>query len=290
MSRARNLEAEGQYSLPGLESHPALVHVLTSEFQGIDPKDFEDIPDNFIPYVHPDSLRPSLLEAEDGETAISYRTYEGSWKRIAVTPEEFGLLARHVPMLAKTAINGVLATRDKKLQEETGNPYAKARTDADLAASKRAAMRQVLDKGVRMRTYLHDELQPRIALIDQFKEMAQHKTLARGSYKSVSERVERLRYKVFGDMLDAVGNQRDWTEEQSKLAERTLQKKLYLDPDKMRRVKSFKSLLELADEYYGHKQALVLSRMAEVESYRRKHPEVYQNMLATDAARANGSV
>lgn len=286
MSRARNLEARGQHTFPGLELHPALIHVLTSEFQNIDPQEFADIPDSYVVHVHPDALSDSLLKApEDGHSSVSYRTAEGPWSRIAVTPGEFGIFARHVPMLAKTAINGVLDIRDKKLQKETGNPNARARTDEDHDASKRAAMRQVMGKGVQMRDYLQGELQPRLQIIGQFAEMTEHKTLARGSYSSMKNRVERLRVEVFGDMLDAIGNQRGWDETQAKLAERTLQKRLYLDPNKPRRVDNFKKMLKLAEDYYGHKHALVLGRIAEVEKYVRKNPDVYRNVLVTDEER-----
>lgn len=284
----------GEVALPGLELHPALVHVLTSEFQNIDPTEFEDIPDEYVAYVHPNELRNSLLESNsqsDGNSVVSYRGVEGNkWNHLAVTPEEFGLFARHVPMLARTAINQVLHARDKKLQEETGDPSARARTDADRAAADRAAMRQVTKKSEKMRGYLEAELEPRIKLIKQFTEMTQHKNLARGNYVSVKERVERLRTEVFGDMLDAIGNQRGWTESQSNLAERTLKKRLYLDPNKARRVENFKAMLELADDYYGHKYALVLGRIAESDRYRRKHADVWQDVLATDASRQESTV
>lgn len=284
----------GQLSLdsPALELHPALVHVLTAEFQGIDPADFSDIPDEFVPYTHPDSLRASLLDVppldpENNHAIVGYRGGESpEWRRITVTSAEFNLLARHIPMLAETAIQGVFYARDRKLQRATGDPTARARSEDDWAAARRSAMRQVLDKHTAMQRHLTGELLPRVKLIGQFSEMTRYPNLARGTNQTVRGRVEFLRDYVFGDMLEAIGNLREWDNDKSKLASRTLQKRLYLDPDERRRVANFGALLTLAGDYYGQKQALVRGRIAEAERYIRNRPEVVADIRATDAARA----
>lgn len=275
-----------QLPIPGQEPHPALVHVLTPEFQNIDPADFADIPDEYVRYTHPDVLRSSLFETpSDGRTVVSYQAPTQEWVRLVVTPREFKLLSRHIPMLAKTAMTDVYTARDNKLQDKTGDPSAKARTDQDHADAKRAAMRSVMQKEAAMAPYLQTEIIPRIQLIAQFTEMTVNHNLARGTNQTVKERVERLRTFVFGDMLDAIGNQREWNEAQATLAVRTLQKRLYLDPDKSRRVTNFAALLQLAEDYYGHKRALILDRIAQARKYQRDHPDVVADVIAKDEER-----
>lgn len=291
MPPRRHEPSIGQLELPGQELHPALVHVLTSDFQLIDPTEYADIPDGYVPYVHPDALRGSLLDVpplnpDQNHAVVSYQPAESSqWKRLTVTSAEFTLFARHVPMLAETALQGVFHSRDQKIQKETGNPAAQARSSEDWAAARRAAMRQVMKKGVAMEQHLEGELRPRILLINQFQEMTKYPNLARGTSQSMRERVRYLHDYVFGDMLKAIGNLREWDTDQTALASRTLQKKLYLDPVKSRRITSFGATVTLAQEYYGHKQAFVLSRIAEVRKYMRTHPDVLENIRATDAAR-----
>lgn len=289
----RNREpGPGQIPIEGLTPRAALVHVLTPEFQLIDPADFADIPDRFIPYTHPDSLRASLLNVpplnpDENHAVVSYQPAESAgWTRLTVTSEEFTLFARHVPMLAETALQGVFHARDKKLRAETGNPTAQARSGDDWAAARRAAMRQVIGKEEAMYQHLQDELMPRIDTIKRFQEMIHYPNLNRGSNQRVRERTEILREYVFGDMLKAIGNLREWDTDKTTLASRTLQKRLYMDPDRGRRVKNFQAMLQLAEDYYGHKQAFVRSRIAEAAKYRRNHPEVLADVRAVDAERA----
>lgn len=283
---------EGQRANSGRELHPALVHVLTAEFQLVDPDNLNGIPDRYIPYSHPDALRASLLDVPPldptrNHAVISYQSAgEQQWRHLTVTSAEFTLFARHVPMLAESAIQGVLNSRDKKLQKDTGDETVRARSPEDWAAARRSAMRQVMEKQSGMQQHLDQELLPRIKIIHQFTEMTEYPRLARGTSQSVRRRVDYLRDYVFGDMLEAVGNLREWDNEKRALAVRTLQKRLYLDPDKHRRVINFGALLALADEYYGHKQALVRGRIAEANQYIRKRPDVRADILLTDASRA----
>lgn len=266
----------------------ALVHILTPEFQGINPVDFDDIPPEVVAKASPEALRSSLLDTKnDGRSVVSYQSPESGrkWIRMSVTPKEFGIFSRHVDMLANSAFNGVLATRDTKLQKETDNPAAKARTNKDIATARRGAVRQVMSKQLKMESYLETDILPRVEVISKFLEMSANSNLSRGTQDTVRERFEMLRLYVFGDMLDAIGNQKQWTAEQAERAVRILQKRLYLEPDSTKRVANFEGMLLLADEYYGRKRALVLGRITESRLYLRKNSDAVDDVLATDAVR-----
>jgi hypothetical protein len=276
-----------QLPIPGQEPHPALVHILTPEFQNIDPEDFADIAPNVVKLMEPGLLRESLLGAGlEGDTAVRFKVGDTKeWIKIAVTPGEYVLLAREIPMLGRTAFTGTLVSRDKKMQAETGDPSVLARSDEDKAAANRAAFRAVVQKQTGMQKYLEETLRPRVRIIKKFTEMAQFSNLSRGSREKVKERFEELRTYVFGGMLDAIGNQRNWTEDQATLASRTLQKRLYLDTNS-NRVRNFAEMLKLADEYYGYKNALVLDRLAEAAQYIRNRPDIAADVKARDEAKS----
>jgi hypothetical protein len=279
----------------------SLVHILTPEFQGLNPIDFEDIPSDVVERASPSALRVSLLDTtNDRQSPLHGRNNKGRsvvryWSGepetgtvwLSVTPQEYGLFSRHVEMLARTAFNSTLSSRDKKLQEATGDVTAKARTDDDKAAANRAAIRQVQGKLPKMEGYLEEEIIPRIELIDKFIEMTRYRNLNRGSYETVRDHFEHLRLYVFGDMLDAVGNQREWSAASAARAERILQKRLYLEGSPADRVQNFKALLELADEYYGHKRAFIQTRIWETHEYIRKNPDAAKDVWRVDQERAN---
>ena len=282
------------------EPRVALVHVLAPEFHGLDPNDFADITDDLVGRASPAVLREALLDTDNtassplhgrdnkGKSVVSYRSGEQGlhvvW--LSVTPTEYGLFSRHVDMLGRTAFNSTLASRDAKLRAETDNPAAKARTDEDVAAANRAAVRQVERKLPKMEAYLEEELESRIEVIQKFIEMTKHRNLSRGTYATVQARFEHLRQYVFGDMLDAVGNQKRWTEEHARRADQILQKRLYISGTKPDRVRNFMEMLELAEEYYGHKRAFVLTRIWETREYLRKNQDAVDDARQKDQERA----
>lgn len=286
---------------PQPEARVALVHVLTPEFHHLDPTDFADIDQEVVERASPQVLRESLLDTNDrpgksplsgkgnaGKSVVSYESGEQGlrWVRLSVTPIEYGLFSRHVDMLARSAFNGVLARRDKKIQEETSDPFAKARTDEDTAAANRAGIRQVRRKLPIMESYLADEILPRIEVVERFIEMTKHRNLNRGLHETVQAHFEHLRGYVFGDMLDAVGNQKQWTAALADRAERVLQRRLYIDGSPTERVHNFGAMLELAQEYYGHKRAFVLTRINETNQYLIKNPDAVADVEQKDLERA----
>lgn len=293
------LPYEGGSLVAAREPRVALVHVLTPEFHGLTPEDFADIDPAVVERASAAEIRASLLDTSTKEddhsrlqspqsmsgSVVGYRSPEG-WSRLSLTPKEYGLFSRYVGMLARTAFNRTLDSRDKKLQEETGDPSARARTDEDLAAANRSSIRNIKGKLPKMEGYIVTDILPRIETIDRFIEMTKNRNLNRGSHDTVHAHFEHLRVYVFGDMLDAVGNQRGWTAKQSAQAERILQRKLYIEGSPAERIQNFKGMLDVAKEYYGHKYAFVLTRIAETHKYLRDNPVVVADVTAKDEERA----
>jgi hypothetical protein len=281
------------------EPRVALVHVLTPEFHNLNPQDFADIDPAVVERASATEIKGSLLDTNTKEdehsrlqspqsmsgSVVGYRSPNG-WVRLALTPKEYGLFSRYVGMLARTAFNRTLDSRDKKLQEETGDPSARARTDEDIAAANRSSIRNIKGKLPKMEGYIATDILPRLETIDRFIEMTKNRNLNRGNHDTVHAHFEHLRLYVFGDMLDAVGNQRGWTAKQAAQAERILQRKLYIEGSAAGRTQNFKAMLEVAKEYYGHKYAFVLTRIAETQKYIRDNPTIVADVAAKDEERA----
>lgn len=268
----------------------ALVHILTPEFQGLDASDFSDISAESVDSASPELIKKYLFDSRlDGDNVVRYQSAdrEGNWLSIAVNPEHFNLFSRHVPMLARTAINRVLESKDRAQRESTGEQGVRARTSQDIREANRAAVRAIMQKEEGMESYLVNELEPRAVLVSRFMEMTRGKNpnLARGKQEAVRERFENLRVFVFGDMLDAMRGTRGWDEQKTLRAERIIQKRLYIVGSSKDRVKNFEDMLKLAEEYYGNVRALVLGRLAEVHKYYRQHLDVVNDVVETDRQR-----
>ncbi len=289
-------------SQPEAEPKAALVHVLRPGFHNLDESSFDDIAEAVLERASPRSLRAILIDDAGrsgrpvrrerqernrmGKSQVWYHSGEdGRGVGLALTAQEYSLLVRSVPVLGSVAYYGVINARDARVQKETGDPDALARTDEDLATARRGAVRRVMGKIPYMEKYLEEEIGPRREMIDRFIEMTKNPNLIRGTNESVQERFEYLRTFVFGHMLDAVRNNKQWTEKQAERAERILQKKLYIAGSGADRVHNFRAMLKLAQEYYGHKWAFIMTRIQESNEYLRYNQQVVDEIIALDKQR-----
>jgi hypothetical protein len=277
------------------EKPTALVHVLTPEFHGLDAVEFADIPDEVVVRASADELRPNLFwsyvrrsdRKEPEVSAFSYRSAEGSIVSVALTPEEYDTASESVEKLAQRIFNKVLTQRDAALKKETGDSTVRARGDEDIRAAKRGGMRAVMDQQASMERLLQEGVMPKIELVERFMEMTRgrNSNLSRGTKESVSKRFDELRTTVFDDMLDAVALQRKWTEEMTERAKRIIQKRLYISGTVGQRVANFNEMLALAQEYYGYKRALLLTKIQDTKKYQRTNPDVVADIMAIDEER-----
>lgn len=248
----------GQAEIPGLESRPALVHILTPEFTGLVPEDFTDITARDVAYAAPEQLRPSLIDVpRHGRGAVGYMSEEKHrevW--LAVTPHEFRLLARHPSKLGQSAL---MATFD-------AYPEREQRTDEVQATARRSAMHAVESRQKAMAAY-QEVVLGRLTLIGKFAEMQQYPNLARANLAHARSRFQTLRDDVIDNMVTAIAHQRQWTEAQATRAERTIMKRLYIEPNRLKRYTNFNAMLRLAHDYNQQKLLLMESRQKESERY-----------------------
>lgn len=286
---------EADPSLIEAKKPTALVHILTPEFHGLDPADFANIPDDVLARATADELQPSLYwiykpksERERPDTpSFSYFSAYGEIISVALTPEEYNSAVESIDKLAERSLSRVLTQRDNALRLETGDKNARARGVEDMRVARRGAMRAVIDSQVTMQTLLDESILPKIDLIERFIEMTEAKNpnLARGSRQAVSQRFEELRTTVFDDMLDAIGIKRNWSPELAEKAKRVIQKRLYMSGSPKERVANFRAMVALAHEYYGHKRALLLTKIEDARRYQRRNPEVVQDIEIVDQSR-----
>lgn len=289
------LQGGGMPPNPENDKPTALVHILTPEFHGFVGAEFDDIPDTVVARASADELQWSLYwpyvrksKRQITETsAFSYETPENGFVSIALTPEEYDQASESITKLAERMYNRILARRDEALRIETGDETARARSEDDIRIAKRGTMRGVMARRAKMGTLLEEGILPKIELIGRFIEMTEghNHNLARGTRESVSSRFETLRTTVFDDMMDVIGLQRGWSEDMTAKAKRIIQKRLYITGTIRDRINNFKEMLALANDYYGHKRALILTKIFEVDQYQRQHPEVVADILAVDEER-----
>lgn len=286
----------------------ALVHALTPEFQGLDESDiltagfhdldeteFEDIPEDVVARASAEDLRENLYwrykrigrRDEPEVNSMSYPTPEGDYQSVALTPKEYDTLSESLTKLGERVYNRVLARRDEKLSRETGDKNARARGPEDIREANRGAVRAIMSRQAAMEKLLQEKVIPKIELIERFLEMTEGKNvnLARGTRETVSSRFEELRTTVFDDMLDAVAVTRGWSEEMTARAKRVIQKRMYISGELKDRVANFKEMLALAQEYYGCKRALILTKIEDARRYQRGRPEVVADILRIDEIR-----
>lgn len=277
------------------ERRLALVHVLTPEFQGLNPEDFEDIPEEVVARASASELQPSLFwpyikkgnRSTEEVSTFSYQTPDGNFVSVAMTPEEYDACSESVEKLALRVFNRVLTQRDAALRKETGDESSRARSDEDIRAARRGGMRVVMEQKANMECLLNEGILPKVELIKKFMEMAsgRNANLARGTTETLGARVEELRTTVFDDMLDAVALKRGWTADMALRAKRIIQKRMYLSGTVGERIINFHEMSALALEYYGHKRALLLTKSENANKYMRANPEVVADIVKVDEER-----
>lgn len=291
----RLFELEPPRSRHEQDDPTALVHILTPEFQGLNPEEFADIPEEVAARASAQDLQPSLYwkyvpkgrRQTQEVSAFSYQTPDEGYVSVALTPEEYDTASESVDKLAQRVLNKVLTQRDVALRKESGDETARARSDEDMRVARRGGVRAVMDQQAAMKKLLETGIVPKVQLIERFIEMTEGRNvnLSRGTRKTVSKRFEELRTTIFDDMLDAVALQRGWTADMTARARHIIQKRMYVSGTVGERVSNFKDMLTLAQDYYGYKRALILTKIQEAKKYQRDNSDVVADIIAVDEQR-----
>ena len=246
-----------------VDARNALARALRPEFVGINPQDYLDVTDEHLDLAAPELLRQSLIGVAPGSPdAVAYRVSRQELLYVAVTPTEFGLMSGSVLALGQRAVAG-----SQRKRQRIGK-----RNPVDDAAAERAGVHAVMNRAVASSNYLENVLVKQDKLIAQFQEAARYPGLARfGSEGVMREELTNLRTFVFGSLLTAIGNQRQWTAAQQQRAQKAVDARIFLDRHKNNHINNFKGMLDLASEWTGYKRAVIATRLWESKKYIQQH-------------------
>ena len=228
----------------------SLFRALDARFWGKDPSEYADITDDMRRAANPRVLLHDLIYAPNDSTcAVSY-VPQGSRQpiNVALTPLEYKLIPRSVESFSRSVRNGVLASR----------PYG----ESHVRAANRGVLHAHLGKAAAVGTYIDETLVPWNNLLDKLITNADNPRFSHfGTENNFREQFEIFRTNILGNMLDALGTQREWTAEQRMMAFRTIEAVLFIDNDrKMDRVEHFKLLVKSMRRYEHHKVMLFRDR------------------------------
>jgi hypothetical protein len=261
--------APANYTLPGHEQYVALADVLTPEFGGIDPTDYEDITAQHVATLTPRRIRnlligvPSPAKEGDNRSVIGYQPDdEPGLLWLAVTPQEYTLCPRSISALGRAAVNRTQAAAARGQEYTQVDPVI-------IAKAQRSGVHAVEKKLVAMENY-QPAIETKVDLISRFREMTQHPYLSRGNLQTVGDRFTLLR-EVIDQMVVAMHGSAQWTETQQHLAIGTITTQLFLQPNPDHRNRSLAGFTRVADEYYSHKSALLRTKIDHAHRYVNAH-------------------
>lgn len=231
----------------------SLARALDPGYRGLDTSDYCDITDEMRKAASPNQLVKSLVDVPDGSpAAVSYMP-AGSHRygNIAVTPEEYSLIPRNIESLSRAVHNTTLAAR----------PLGDTHTNA----ADRSVLHALTSKQHTLEAYMQDNLLRWSGLLGRFATAAQHPGLSvMGPEQSMRIQLETFRSIILGNMLDAIKVQRNWSEDQYKLAERTIDSRMFIDREKNKHIKYFAGMVAMSRYYIGHKTALFNDRINQI--------------------------
>lgn len=261
---------EGQAAFPGLQVtmpdagggkgqkwRPSLSSALSPEFVKLDPLRYEDLSDQQLDMVAAEQLQPALINVSRGSRgAIGYRYGERRFRRIAVPPVEFKILAGSIENLGEGAATGSYANRQ------------------DDEVADRAGFHAVTNALGRLRNLeSHHDGQKKLA--SKFQLAANDKNLGRAlfGYKANMERqLTTLREIVFGEMLLAAGLHNRWSKGDLVVARRALDKLLFINRSNNSHISNFRKLIWLAVSWDGYRLEATQAKIAQGEAYLAEHP------------------
>lgn len=255
---------EFAYAPLKLGSRNALARALRPEYIGLKPEDYQDITAEMLELAAPDKLRGSLIDVPAKSSgAVGYLSPQSERLiYIAVAPQEYGILGGSVLHLGERAVQ----TSVNKRHQPRGL------SESDAAATVRAGVHAVTDRAAKMQQYSDNDLMTQLVLINKFQEAAKHLGLARfGKEIDMREQLNYLLTYTFGGMLQTIAGQRHWTPAQQRLAERTIEARIFLDRDHNRHITNFAGMLDLAEEWNGYKRAIVAGRLWQSKKYIKEH-------------------
>lgn len=237
---------------------------VTPAFQGLSIEMYADLTPDQINYVTPDFLQNSLLGvSKEADNAVFYRNPETKGVTfVAVPPAEFKLLAGNITTLGNRARSHVLSSR------AAGVPK-----DVDVEAAARGAVHAVQPKLEKLERYRRNVLGPQIGEVNWLLHASNSPGYAWKDGYNIGLLITNFRTFVLNDMLVAMAQAGNWSEEKSKGVQQVLEYKLFFERDNNQHIENWKQLLGVAQTYLGYKRALFDEKIAKARQYTSKHAE-----------------
>lgn len=226
--------------------HNALARTLKPEYFSVNPVEYGDITDEMRRLACPNLLWQSLAGTSLAEPkCISYSpTEDRSREFVALTANEDDLLV-HNPQAFNAAVRG------KTMQAN------QAGADGGALAAERAVMHANQQKAERQEVYLERTLRPWHDLLGRFKNAADHPGWSvMGDEISMRINFETFRTIILGNMLQVIGAQRGWTDEQADFATRTIEARMFIDRKRNQHIAYFAGLVAMMSVYLERKMAV----------------------------------
>jgi len=236
----------------------ALSTITRPEMWGITVDQYEDITDRMISRADPSAFAADLY-GKSGfnpkKYVVDYEEDSGSRRAVALTADEYRILPRSMNLdnPASTVKSGVEAgkysltskeKRDRKVEEATEEAfigmYSKMKGRVGI-------------------------LQEETVLLGRLEEASDTFWLARGHADRLRVEVSQVRDLILPRMMEVVGRQRGWTEEQQLLATRSLEYRLFFTMPDASRMKEWKNTLELIRNWDERKIFAFQDRMGRIE-------------------------
>lgn len=239
----------------------SLATALRPDFIGINPADFSDITADLIALADPDKLQRSLIPPERKRYSASY--VRGDTQRVehvAMTPEVYGIIVSHVGSFA-----GRVSARTS-VSRPAGNIHD--------AAAERSGLHAIQAKLEQLGRYRAEGIEPRRVLIERFREAARYPGLARFSSKDdFLAQLTYLQTAVIDDMITVIRHQRRWSnpDASERLLRRTITAAMFVERTKNAHIGYFRSMMDLAADYYGSQWALARDRERQASKYIKEH-------------------
>ena len=256
---------EGMQPPRDLGSLNAFARAATPEYWGMTVDHYHDVTGIMLRAAAPEKLRPNLIDVRQrAPLTVAYEDEQtGRYRYVPLLPEEYTLVPRTMSagrygevVVAQTlAGKGSLRYADDELRsrgDEHGND----------------AIRAKLEK---IEAYLADTLVPRSELLARLQEAAAHPGFWRMKEGDMRMAMEQVRSFMIPDALRVIGNARQWSKDQAKMASRAVEYRLFFDRKRNQHIANWQGMLGLLQDYQQEKINLFADRRGRFEGYLHQH-------------------
>jgi len=249
------------YSTEALSRQRAFSTASRPELHGFESSSFDDLTSRMIELAQPEAFLADLvgpkLPLGDDKLVVSYECDDGSRQRVTLNPSEYSMVPRS---FSPGALARTVAADTKRGKHAMGSLEQLDKKTKQNQIDAFAAKYSKIDSRV---TQLRDELKL-LAVLD---EAASTTWRRRGRTDTQRVHIAQILSVTIPNMLTVVASQRSWTSEKLRLAERSLQYRLFFTTPEAERMKEWRGLFSVLDTYDRCKIALLEDRKGRIEGH-----------------------